>query len=307
MGVTHTFVSIERDEYHKLYDYVRDKRLRIKNIEDNDATYREKMEDIWSSSDESHDAYLNKVKAEGRERTAEAAAAAVGTFAGADFSDDDDEDEDFNPPEMDSSESDIAEEYDSNAESSDSYSSAGSESGSSVSERRHKRSKPKKSAVVSRKSEKKSKKDPNAPTRPPTAYLLWFNENRQKIKDSLGSSAGVVDVARAAGEKWKTLDKEVKAKYQGLADKLRERYEEEVKEYKSKLASGEISPPPEKSKKQEKSKIFTPKKSSGGGGSSSQSGAFKSAEYVSDSSSSSENRKRGGDDVEDDLMSDLSD
>nr|CDS28663.1 fact complex subunit ssrp1 [Hymenolepis microstoma] len=319
MGVTHTFVSIERDEYHKLYDYVRDKRLSIKNIEDNDTAYRAKMDEIWSSSDESHDAYLNQVKAEGRERTAEHAHASSGTFAGADFSDDDEDDEDFNPPEMDSSEDDIAEEYDSNAESSDSDSSGGSksESGSSSKRRHHRKenkhrpSHHKRHPSAPRKSEsKKSKKDPNAPVRPSSAYIIWFNENRQQIKNSLGDSASVTSVAKAAGEKWNNMSADLKARYQAQADKQKEKYEEEMKVYKAKIASGEIFVPKgvEKGKKKEKSKTATHKKSSGGV-SSSHSGAFKSAEYVeeSESSSSSPGGKKGGGSDNDDSLSDMSD
>ncbi|VDO03787.1 unnamed protein product [Rodentolepis nana] len=319
VGVTHTFVSIERDEYHKLYDYVRDKRLSIKNIEDNETAYRAKKDEIWSSSDESHDAYLNQVKAEGRERTAEHAHASSGTFAGADFSDDDDDDEDFNPPEMDSSEDDIAEEYDSNAESSESASSDGgkSESGSSSKRRRHRKehkhrsSHHKKHSTAPRKSEsKKSKRDPNAPPRPSSAYIIWFNENRQRIKESLGSSASITSVAKAAGEKWNNMSSDLKAKYQAQADKQKEKYEEDMKVYKAKIASGEIFVPKsiEKGKKKEKSKTATPKKSSGGA-SSSHSGAFKSAEYVeeSETSSSSPKDKKGGGSDNDDSLSDMSD
>nr|CDS16523.1 fact complex subunit ssrp1 [Echinococcus granulosus] len=299
MGVTHTFVSIERDEYHKLYDYVSEKRLRVKNIEDSDAVWREKLEDIWSSSDESHDAYLDKVKAEGRERTAEAAA---GTFAGADFSDDDEDDEDFNPPEMGSSESDIAEEYDSNAQSSsdsDSSSAAGSTSASSASSSSASTPRQKKAKRVApppRQSDKKerkkaSKKDPNAPSRPPTAYFIWFNEHRQDIKMSLGGSVGVAEVAKAAGEKWKTLSAEEKAKYQSEADKLKEQYDRDMRAYKEKIASGELEEPVKSSVKKTKiSPTKMQKKAVTAGTSSSQSGAggiFKSAEYVSDSESSS--------------------
>ena len=286
MGVTHTFVSIERDEYHKLYDYVTEKRLRVKNIEDKDAEWREKIDDIWSSSDESHDAYLDKVKAEGRERTAEASAAAgAGTFAGADFSDDDEDDEDFNPPEMNSSESEIAEEYDSNAQSSSESNSSTSVSPTGSSSPAPRQKKAKKSAPVPRhfekKERKKAKKDPNAPTRPPTAYLLWFNEHRQEIKSSLGGSVGVTDVAKAAGEKWKTLDSEEKMRYQARADKLRESYERDLKNYKEKVASGGVESPI-------RNKISPLKsyKKAVAGTSLQSSGSFKSAEYVSESESS---------------------
>ncbi|VDD74738.1 unnamed protein product [Mesocestoides corti] len=314
VGVTHTFVSIERDEYHKLYDYVTEKRLRVKNIEDKDAVDRENLDDVWSSSDESHDAYLDKVKAEGRERTAEAAA---GTLAGAEFSDDDEEDEDYKPADTNTSESDVAEEYDSNVQSSsDSDSGSGVESDSASGSSSPRQKKPKKSAHPSRQTEKKErkktpKKDPNAPTRPPTAYFLWFNEHRQQIKASLGSSAAVTEVAKAAGEKWKTLESAVKTRYQEQADKLRARYEEEVRKYKDRIASGEIEAPAKSlsSGKRSKPSPSPPKAHKKMvPGSSSQVGSggnFKSAEYVSESeSSSSADRNRGGDSGSEDGGSD---
>lgn len=40
--------------------------------------------------------------------------------------------------------------------------------------------------------------------------MLWFNETRDKIKADLGSGAGITDIAKKAGELWKTLqDKSV--------------------------------------------------------------------------------------------------
>ncbi|VEL21919.1 unnamed protein product [Protopolystoma xenopodis] len=60
-GLTQTFTSIERDEYHHLYDFVVAKKLRVKNVNAGgvDAT----VTDTWSDedSDASHDAYMEKV------------------------------------------------------------------------------------------------------------------------------------------------------------------------------------------------------------------------------------------------------
>ncbi|CAH8856501.1 unnamed protein product [Trichobilharzia szidati] len=116
-GLTHTFTSIERDEYHNLYDFVTAKKLRVKNINAENKTNTSGVgDDVWSSSDESHDAYMEKVKTEARERTAEI-----------DEDDDDDEDdEDFKPPESDGSE--LAEEYDSNVQTTTSDEESGDDS-----------------------------------------------------------------------------------------------------------------------------------------------------------------------------------
>lgn len=55
----------------------------------------------------------------------------------------------------------------------------------------------------------KKGKDPNAPKRPLSAYMLWLNANRDKIRsDSPGRS--VTEVSKKAGELWKGMSKEKK-------------------------------------------------------------------------------------------------
>lgn len=55
----------------------------------------------------------------------------------------------------------------------------------------------------------KKGKDPNAPKRPLSAYMLWLNANRDKIRsDCPGMS--VTDVSKKAGELWKGMSKEKK-------------------------------------------------------------------------------------------------
>uniref|UniRef100_A0A8C0F8H8 HMG box domain-containing protein n=1 Tax=Bubo bubo TaxID=30461 RepID=A0A8C0F8H8_BUBBB len=47
----------------------------------------------------------------------------------------------------------------------------------------------------------KKGKDPNAPKRPMSAYMLWLNANREKIKsDHPGIS--ITDLSKKAGELW---------------------------------------------------------------------------------------------------------
>ncbi|CAL8096739.1 unnamed protein product [Calicophoron daubneyi] len=277
-GITHTFTSIERNEYHQLYDFVVSKKLRVKNIESEDKTGGTSVlpADVWSSSDESHDAYMEKVKTEAREREMEV-----------DEEDDDDEDdEDFQPPESEGSE--VAEEYDSNAESSSSdgdYSDdedAGSMSSGSVSEPKPKRSKtsekkPDKPAKTERPKKNKRVKDPNAPTRPPTAYFMWFNEHREELSKEVGGHS-VAEVAKVAGERWRNIDSETKASYQARVDELKKKYEEEMRVYREKIASGEIKPPEptQKKSKAAKSSVKSPSKPGT---------SFKSKEYVASSDS----------------------
>nr|CAX73016.1 structure specific recognition protein 1 [Schistosoma japonicum] len=275
-GLTHTFTSIERDEYHHLYDFVTAKKLRVKNISSENKTITNPGDDVWSSSDESHDAYMEKVKTEARERTAEMD----------DDDDDDEDDEDFKPPESDGSE--LAEEYDSNVQTTtseedsedndeddddgdadgngnknnarkkdkrDDSSDLDEEEADSLSsdvEPKPKQKKLKEEPKTSnrpRKDETKSSKrqtkkqekpkDPNAPTRPLSAYFLWFNENREKIAKSLSGQNSVAEVAKAGGELWRNMDSETKSTYQSRVDELKKKYQEDLRVYQSNLSSKE--------------------------------------------------------------------
>lgn len=131
-GTVHTFSSIEKEEYNKLYDYIKTKKLRVKNTGKNEkATYNDN--DFGNSDDEKEpDAYLARVKAEGRERE-----------SGDEGDSDESTDEDFNPQEQ---ESDVADEYDSNAQTTDSEEGSVGEGGdgSPKKEKKEKRVKKKK-------------------------------------------------------------------------------------------------------------------------------------------------------------------
>lgn len=55
-----------------------------------------------------------------------------------------------------------------------------------------------------RKSKKSKRPDDGRPKRAVSAYMLWFNEARDKIKsDNPGIS--FVDIAKKGGEIWKTM------------------------------------------------------------------------------------------------------
>ncbi|XP_066437874.1 high mobility group protein B3 [Eleutherodactylus coqui] len=77
------------------------------------------------------------------------------------------------------------------------------------------------------------KKDPNAPKRPPSGFFLFCSEFRPKIKStSPGISIG--DVAKKLGEMWNNLSDSEKQPYNNKAGKLKEKYEKDVADYKSK-------------------------------------------------------------------------
>lgn len=275
-GQVLVFNSVEKEEYNKLYDYVQNKHLRIRNAKKMEKNY---AEDRFAGSDDEIDPYKETVKAEGKERT------------GADSDDDSDsEDDDYDldedikkrKEERESSEgsgSEPDEEFDSDAGSSDGSGSGESDEEAPKKKRKKekevKEHKEKKERKEKQKSEgrkaKREKKDPNAPKRAQSAYFHWLNENRAKIKKE-GDS--VADVAKRAGEMWKAMDAEAKLPWEKEAAADRERYEAEMKEYKksgNKIAHNEKA---------------SPKKSSGPSPL-----KAKSKEYISDSDDSDDDDK----------------
>ncbi|VDO50471.1 unnamed protein product [Haemonchus placei] len=269
-GQVLVFNSVEKEEYNKLYDYVQNKHLRIRNAKKMDKNY---AEDRFAGSDDEIDPYKETVKAEGKER------------AGADSDDDSDsEDDDYDLDEdikkrkqdRESSEgsgSEPDEEFDSDAGSSDESGSGGSDDEASPKKKKkkEKEAKPrekkerKEKSGEGRKRREKKEKDPNAPKRAQSAYFHWLNENRAKIKKD-GDS--VADVAKRAGEMWKAMDAESKAPWEKKAAADRERYESEMKEFKK---TGAKAPSSETTSK--KSSGPSPLKA-------------KSKEYISDSDDS---------------------
>uniref|UniRef100_A0A8B9JZR0 FACT complex subunit SSRP1 n=1 Tax=Astyanax mexicanus TaxID=7994 RepID=A0A8B9JZR0_ASTMX len=145
-GNQYTFSSIEREEYGKLFDFVNAKKLSIKN-----RGLREDMKkkDGYSDSDEDeHDAYLERMKEEGKIRE-----------EGDDDSEGDESDESFNPGEE---EDDV-----------------------------------------------KKVKDAGAPKRPMSAYMLWLNASRERIR-SENPGISITEISKKAGEMWKQIDKSSK-------------------------------------------------------------------------------------------------
>ncbi|XP_016414406.1 FACT complex subunit SSRP1-like [Sinocyclocheilus rhinocerous] len=154
--------------------------------------------DGYSDSDEDqHDAYLERMKEEGKIRE---------EGDGSDESEGD-SDESFNPGEEDD---DVPEEYDSNASESDSE----ADDGDSEEESKKKKPEKKPKKVVKEKKERKPRKekkvkDPGAPKRPMSAYMLWLNASRERIK-SENPGISVTEISKKAGEMWKQLSKDRK-------------------------------------------------------------------------------------------------
>lgn len=257
-GTNHTFSSIEKEEYAKLYDFIVSKKITVKNSGKMTSNY---ADDFGDSDKEEPDAYLARVKAEAEERDSDESG-----------SDDESTDEDFNP---NVAESDVAEEFDSNVSSSDSD--AGSDDSAKKKKKEKKEKQREKKSSASPKKSKKTKKDrdENAPKRGTSAFMLWLNDTRETIKkDNPGIS--VTEIAKKGGELWQTLKD--KSKWEEKAGKEKERYAKEMEEYKA--AGGKAGGEKRKKENESSSSLkVTPTKTGSGGG-------FKSKEYISEESSS---------------------
>ena len=298
-GTVYNFVGIEKDEYGKLYDFVSQKKLSVKNI--GGKTKQKYDEDILASDNEdtNTDHYLERMKQEGKDR-----------FSGDEDDDSDSSDESFNPGD---SGSEVAEEYDSNPPTSDSDDSdyeydshddgAGGEEKEEDSEtkerredkRREKEKKKEKKKSKTAKtvkeggSRKKKKKDsdPNKPKRPMSSYMMWFNANRNDIKEK-NPDAAFLDISKIGGDLWRALEASEKAEWEEKAKAAKEEFNVAMEEYlKNKPEAGSNEEEEEKSiksKKKSTSKKLSPKKaldSKAGSGLN-----YKSKEYISSDSSS---------------------
>ncbi|KAK5864768.1 hypothetical protein PBY51_015981 [Eleginops maclovinus] len=275
-GNQFTFSSIEREEYGKLFDFVNAKKLNIKN-----RGFKEGMKgkiDEYSDSDEDqHDAYLERMKAEGKIR---------------EEGDDDDSggesDESFNPGEEDD---DIAEEYDSNATASDSDSEDGDGSDDSVKEKKVKKVKvvKEKKERKPRKEKKKKQKDTGGPKRPMSAYMLWLNASRERIK-SENPGISITEISKKAGEMWRQISKEDKEEWDIKAAEAKKQYEIAKQEFKE-SGGGASSSPKKESKKSGGKKEEKKRKSTAGDKDkdrSTNNDSFKSKEFIETSEDSSD-------------------
>ncbi|KAK6298474.1 FACT complex subunit SSRP1 isoform X2 [Coregonus clupeaformis] len=279
-GNQFTFSSIEREEYGKLFDFVNAKKLNIKNRGFKEGM-KSKNNEYSDSDEDQHDAYLERMKAEGKIREE------------GDGSNDSDEetDESFNPGE----ESDVAEEYDSNASESG--------SGGDGSDDEGKNKPAKKAKVVKEKRDRKPRKekkqkDTNAPKRPMSSYMLWLNSSRERIK-SENPGISITEISKKAGEMWKQIGKDDKEGWDRKAEEAKKNYEKAMKEYRE---NGGGSSTPAKNerkkkaggKKEDKKAGGKKRKSDGGEKEKEQGGndSFKSREFISSEESSSDGERK---------------
>ncbi|CAB3261651.1 unnamed protein product [Arctia plantaginis] len=285
-GSVHTFSSIEKGEYDKLFDYITSKKLHVKNTGKNDkALYDDDFGD--SDTEKEPDAYLERVKAEAKERDSN------------DSNDSDEStDEDFNPDKA--KESDVAEEYDTNPSSSEESDASAASNDSKKEKKKEKKHKkaitiPESAPRKRKEKSKKREKDANAPKRPSTAFMLWLNENRKSIIDE-NPGIKVTEIAKKGGELWRDLKD--KSEWEEKAAKAKEEYNQAMKKYKDSGAADEFKQKKKQAEKErkaadKKTKAPPSKKAKPNTSGTGTSGKFTSKEYIEDddSSSDSDNEK----------------
>lgn len=80
------------------------------------------------------------------------------------------------------------------------------------------------------KGKKRSKKDPNAPKRALSAFFIFCNEERPKVR-AAHPSYTVGEVAKELGKRWENVSD--KSKFERLAGEDKKRYEVEMEAYRS--------------------------------------------------------------------------
>ncbi|KAH8300106.1 hypothetical protein KR044_009818 [Drosophila immigrans] len=291
-GTVHIFSSIEKEEYAKLFDFITQKKLHVSNMGKDKSGYKDV--DFGDSDNENEpDAYLARLKAEAREKEE--------ADDDGDDSDEESTDEDFKPNE---NESDVAEEYDSNVQSDsddDSDASGGGGGGGDDDgspKKKHKEKKREKKEKKEKKHKEKErtkkttkKKDSNKPKRATTAFMLWLNDTREEIKRE-NPGIKVTEIAKKGGEMWRELKD--KTKWEEAANKDKQRYQDEMRNYKPDADAGSDDDQGSGNKSvksiKRKSDASPAKKANTSGGS------FKSKEYISDddSTSSDEAKNKSG-------------
>ena len=82
-------------------------------------------------------------------------------------------------------------------------------------------------AYTAGKAGNKKEKDPDAPKKPQTAYFLFMNANRKPLKES-DPTLTFGELTMKLTEMWKNLDETAKKEFEGMAQKDKQRYQDEM-------------------------------------------------------------------------------
>ncbi|KAJ9529296.1 hypothetical protein QJQ45_007979 [Haematococcus lacustris] len=82
------------------------------------------------------------------------------------------------------------------------------------------------------------KKDPNAPKKPLSSYMIWCQENRERIKTD-NPDMKLTEISSEMGRQWKEVDEDTKKEYHAKAETEKGKYKKAMEGYKSKAESEE--------------------------------------------------------------------
>ncbi|KNC87659.1 hypothetical protein SARC_00230 [Sphaeroforma arctica JP610] len=210
---THTFSNITAEEYNNLKTFLVEKKVNVDELAQADYNYA-----ALGNQQVGTDHYAERMKQDGDEGSSGSS-----------------EDEDFAPGQ----ESDVEEEYDSEAGQGSSggdsdASSDGGESDDSTNKKPKKSkatAKKEKSPSAAKKRKSKGKVDPNKPKRPATAYIIFSADKRpEMLKEYPGLSLG--DFSKKLGDLWKETSEEDRKPYVKQAAEKKKEYEIAMAKYK---------------------------------------------------------------------------
>jgi len=280
-GQKQVFGTIDRSEYAKLFDFVKEHGLKIRNIKGQDGHHRNM--DSSEEDDDKPDYYKN----------------VIANDLANNMDDDDDDsstDEDFDPNAADPEAREGGdEEFDSDFadRSTDSEDrGASSDDDKEPSEKKKKKSRKPSGGERPERSEKRSgkkeKKKREGPKRAMSAYFFFLADERETIKAET-PDIKITEVSKIAGQRWKEISEERKSKYEKLAAEDRARFEKERAEF---IAGGGQMGGSSKPKSKAKGDKASPKKAKKSAPAKSQSPvrspvkAFKSADTIDTDSTS---------------------
>jgi len=281
--MVYIFSSIEKDEYGRLFEFVKGKKITVKSTGKMDGS---KLGASLKSDDVDH--RMEMVKADAESESEESMSS---------------DDTDFNPDQLEAK--DAKEEYDSDPSDTDSEMSDDGGSGSEVEEKRKKKmerkaekkaskERRKTSKPTERKERKKTKtKLPGMPKKPMSAFFIFMGEEGRERAKKENPSAGIGDIGKLVGEMWGKM--EDKSKWEEKSKAAKEKYEVEYKEWfenggeealknqkseaKAEKKASKAAGKSEKSPKKKAAKSAAGPSTGGSGAS------FKSKEFIEDSSS----------------------
>ncbi|WVZ01968.1 hypothetical protein V8G54_022774 [Vigna mungo] len=245
----HLFRNIQRNEYHNLYEFISSKGLKIMNLGDGQPTAGIKKV-LENDDDDAVDPHLERIK----------------NAAGDDESDE--EDSDFVADKDDEG----SPTDDSGGDDSDASKSGGEkeargflfclcylfcstsqlliygvsdtlmmENFQKPAKKEIKKDLPSKASTSKKKpkddedgkkKKQKKKKDPNAPKRAMSGFMFFSKLERENLKKT-NPGISFTDVGRVLGEKWKKMSAEEKEPYEAKAREDKQRYKDEISDYKN--------------------------------------------------------------------------